>query len=152
SAYLWTLPMFHCDGWCFPWAVTGVGARHVCLPSVDPQRVFQLVDSEQVTHFCGAPTVLISLATNRPSAEYRFPRAVRIVTAAAPPPPAVIQQIEDMGADIYACLRSHRGVRAAHHLPVETGMGRSGRSGTRAVKSAPGRWLLARARAARGGR
>jgi len=100
SAYLWTLPMFHCDGWCFPWAVTGAGARHVCLPHVDPQRVFQLVDSEQVTHFCGAPTVLISLATNRPSAEYRFPRAVRIVTAAAPPPPAVIQQVEEMGADI----------------------------------------------------
>ena len=69
SAYLWTLPMFHCDGWCFPWAVTGAGARHVCLPQVDPQRVFELVDSEQVTHFCGAPTVLISLATNRPSAE-----------------------------------------------------------------------------------
>ncbi|MDQ3811966.1 MAG: long-chain-fatty-acid--CoA ligase [Chloroflexota bacterium] len=100
SAYLWTLPMFHCDGWCFPWAVTGAGARHVCLPNVDPRRVFELVDSEQVTHLCGAPTVLISLATNRPSAEYRFPRPLRVVTAAAPPPPAVIQQIEEMGADI----------------------------------------------------
>ncbi|MBV9543801.1 MAG: AMP-binding protein, partial [Chloroflexi bacterium] len=100
SVYLWTLPMFHCDGWCFPWAVTGAGARHVCLPSVDPRRVFELVDSEQVTHLCGAPTVLISLAANRPSADYRFPRPLRIVTAAAPPPPAVIQQIEEMGADI----------------------------------------------------
>jgi fatty-acyl-CoA synthase len=100
SVYLWTLPMFHCDGWCFPWAVTGAGARHVCLPSVDPKRVFELVDSERVTHFCGAPTVLISLATNRPSPDYRFPGSLRIVTAAAPPPPAVIQQIEEMGADI----------------------------------------------------
>jgi acyl-coenzyme A synthetase/AMP-(fatty) acid ligase len=62
--------------------------------------VFQLVDAAQVTHFCGAPTVLISLATNRPSEAFRFPRRVRIVTAAAPPPPAVIQQIEEMGADI----------------------------------------------------
>jgi fatty-acyl-CoA synthase len=100
SVYLWTLPMFHCDGWCFPWAVTGAGATHVCLPSVEPQRVFQLVETEQVTHFCGAPTVLITLVTNRPSADYRFPRQVRIVTAAAPPPPSVIQSIEEMGAEI----------------------------------------------------
>jgi fatty-acyl-CoA synthase len=100
SAYLWTLPMFHCNGWNFPWAVTGVGATHVCLPSVDARRVFQLVDTEGVTHFCGAPTVLITLLAERPSPEYRFPRQLRVLTAAAPPPPAVLQRFEAMGADL----------------------------------------------------
>jgi fatty-acyl-CoA synthase len=100
SAYLWTLPMFHCNGWCFPWAVTGAGGTHVCLPSVDPQRIFQLVETEQVTHFCGAPTVLITLLTERPSPQYRFPRQLRVLTAAAPPPPAVIERMEELGAEI----------------------------------------------------
>jgi fatty-acyl-CoA synthase len=100
SAYLWTLPMFHCNGWCFPWAVTGAGATHVCLPSVDAERIFRLVDSERVTHFCGAPIVLITLLSERPSEQYRFPRPLRVLTAAAPPPPAVLQRFEEMGADI----------------------------------------------------
>jgi fatty-acyl-CoA synthase len=100
SAYLWTLPMFHCNGWCFPWAVTGAGATHVSLPSVDPERIFTLIDTERVTHFCGAPTVLITLLGHRPSEEYRFPRRLRVLTAAAPPPPAVLQRFEEMGADI----------------------------------------------------
>ncbi|HEY3079375.1 MAG TPA: acyl--CoA ligase family protein [Chloroflexota bacterium] len=98
SVYLWTLPMFHCNGWCFPWAVTGAGATHVCLPTVDPDRVFHLIENEGVTHFCAAPTVLVTLAAHRP--EYRFPRRLRILTAGAPPPPAVIERIEAMGADI----------------------------------------------------
>ena len=100
SAYLWTLPMFHCNGWCFPWAVTGAGATHVCLPSVDPQRIFELVDTEGVTHFCGAPTVLISLLGARPSDDYHFPRRLRVLTAAAPPPPAVLQRFEELGAEL----------------------------------------------------
>src|SRR3989440_6603650 len=62
SVYLWTLPMFHCNGWCFPWAVTAVGATHVCLRKVDPALVWRLIEKEGVTHFCGAPTVLIMLA------------------------------------------------------------------------------------------
>jgi fatty-acyl-CoA synthase len=100
SSYLWTLPMFHCNGWCYPWAVTAVGASHVCLPKVEPARIFHLIETEGVTHFCGAPTVLIALVQGRPGADYRFPRPVRIVTAAAPPPPAIIQQMEEMGATI----------------------------------------------------
>jgi len=100
SAYLWTLPMFHCNGWCFPWAVTGAGATHVCLPGVDPKRIFRLVDTEPVTHFCGAPTVLIALLAERPSPDYRFPRPLRVLTAAAPPPPAVLERFEAMGADV----------------------------------------------------
>jgi fatty-acyl-CoA synthase len=100
GVYLWTLPMFHCNGWCFPWAVTGIGATHVCLPRVEPARVFELVEREGVTHLCGAPTVLIMLATDRPRPEFRFQRRLTIVTAAAPPPPAVIQAMEEMGAEI----------------------------------------------------
>ena len=57
SVYLWTLPMFHCNGWCFTWAVTAVGGRHVCLRKVDPGRVWELIDGEGVTHYNGAPTV-----------------------------------------------------------------------------------------------
>src|SRR5579864_3188130 len=58
STYLWTLPMFHCNGWCFPWAVTAVGARHICLADFDPKRAVELIQKEGVTHFCAAPTVL----------------------------------------------------------------------------------------------
>jgi fatty-acyl-CoA synthase len=100
SAYLWTLPMFHCNGWYFPYAVTGIGATHVVLPKVDPSRIFQLIEQEGVTHFCGAPTVLIMLLQGRPSPDYRFPRPLTVLTAAAPPAPATIAAMEAMGARI----------------------------------------------------
>jgi fatty-acyl-CoA synthase len=98
SVYLWTLPMFHCNGWCFPWAVTAAGATHVCLPRVDPARIFGLIEREGVTHFCGAPTVLIALA-NHPEAR-AFPHPVSITTAGAPPAPTTIAQMEALGAQI----------------------------------------------------
>ncbi len=100
SCYLWTLPMYHCNGWCFTWAVTGIGAKNVCLPKVEAADVFRLIEAEGVSHFCGAPTVLIMLAQGRPHAEYRFPRPLTIVTAAAPPPPTIIQTMEEMGAQV----------------------------------------------------
>ncbi len=99
STYLWTLPMFHCNGWCFPWAVTGIGATHVCLPKVEAARVLSLIEAEQVSHFCGAPTVLITLAMECPPG-FRFARQLTVVTAAAPPPPAIIQRMEELGATI----------------------------------------------------
>ena len=98
SVYLWTLPMFHCNGWTYPWAVTAAGARHVCLPKVDPAAIFDLVERERVTHFCGAPTVLISLA-NHPGAR-PFPHPVHVITAGAPPAPTTIAQMEALGATI----------------------------------------------------
>jgi fatty-acyl-CoA synthase len=98
SVYLWTLPMFHCNGWCFPWAVTAVGARHVCLPSVDPPRVWQLLHEEGVTHLCGAPTVLVMLASDPAAAP--LDRPVLVTTAAAPPSPAVIERTEALGFSI----------------------------------------------------
>ena len=100
SVYLWTLPMFHCNGWCFPWAVTAVGATHVCLRYFSAEAVYDLVDRWGVTHLCGAPTVLRMMAAARPAGDYRFPRPVHIVTAAAPPSPTLIAQMEDMGARI----------------------------------------------------
>ncbi|MBO2531946.1 MAG: acyl-CoA synthetase [Thermoactinomycetaceae bacterium] len=99
SVYLWTLPMYHCNGWCFPWAVTGVGALHVCLPKVRSEEIFRLIGEEKVTHLCAAPTVIIKMISEAPR-DYRFPRPLRIVTAAAPPPPAVIEQAERMGAEV----------------------------------------------------
>jgi acyl-CoA synthetase (AMP-forming)/AMP-acid ligase II len=67
SVYLWTLPMFHCNGWRFPWAVTAVAARHVTLPAVDPKLIWDLIDGEGVTHYNGAPTVQLMIL-NHPQA------------------------------------------------------------------------------------
>jgi fatty-acyl-CoA synthase len=98
SVYLWTLPMFHCNGWTYPWAVTAAGATHVCLPKVDPAAIFTLVEREGVTHLCGAPTVLISLANH---AEARpFANPLHVITAGAPPAPTTIAQMEALGATI----------------------------------------------------
>jgi fatty-acyl-CoA synthase len=98
SVYLWTLPMFHCNGWCFPWAVTAASATHVCLPRVDPAHIFALIEREGVTHMCGAPTVLIALA-NHPEAR-PFPHPISVTTAGAPPAPTTIAQMEALGARI----------------------------------------------------
>ena len=98
SVYLWTLPMFHCNGWTYPWAVTAAGATHVCLPKVDPAAIFSLVEREGVTHFCGAPTVLIALANFAGAAA--FSHAVQVITAGAPPAPTTIAQMEALGATI----------------------------------------------------
>ena len=100
SAYLWTLPMFHCNGWCFPWAVTGAGSRHVLLRKVDPPVVWQLVRQEGVTHFNGAPTVLIMLINDAAAPQGRLPRPLRIATGGAPPSPTLLAQWEAIGAEL----------------------------------------------------
>tara|TARA_B100002003_G_C14144981_1_gene550508 strand:+ start:2156 stop:3061 length:906 start_codon:yes stop_codon:yes gene_type:complete len=66
SVYLWTLPMFHCNGWCFPWAVTAVGGTHICLRRVVAEEIFRLVETENVSHLCAAPTVLIGMCSMPP--------------------------------------------------------------------------------------
>jgi fatty-acyl-CoA synthase len=91
SIYLWTLPMFHCNGWCFPWGVTAVAGTHICLRKPDPARVWGLIESEGVTHFCGAPTVHISLV-NAPQA-HRLERLVTVTVAGAPPSPTLLGQM-----------------------------------------------------------
>jgi acyl-CoA synthetase (AMP-forming)/AMP-acid ligase II len=98
SVFLWTLPMFHCNGWCFTWAVTAAGARHVCLPRPDPKDVWRLIDQAGVTHLNAAPTVLIDLA-DHPSA--KPPRqSLRIATGGAPPSPALLERFDVLGIEI----------------------------------------------------
>jgi fatty-acyl-CoA synthase len=91
SVYLWTLPMFHCNGWCFPWAVTAVAARHVTMRAVDPQRIWELIDGEGVTHYNGAPTVQL-MVINHPRA-HRLDRPVTAMVAAAPPSPTLLARM-----------------------------------------------------------
>ncbi len=91
SVYLWTLPMFHCNGWCFPWAVTAVGGTHVCLRKLDPAIIWDLFDSEGVTHYNGAPTVHIFLV-NHPKA-HRLDHQVIVTVAGAPPSPTLLWQL-----------------------------------------------------------
>jgi fatty-acyl-CoA synthase len=99
--YLWTLPMFHANGWTFTWIVTAAGSTHICLPKVDPPRVFDLVRREGVTWLCAAPTVLIGLASCPPDVRGEVPRGVRVVTAGAPPAAATIERMEkDLGWEI----------------------------------------------------
>ena len=98
STYLWTLPMFHCNGWCFTWATIAVGARNWCIPKIEPAEVWELFKGEGRWHFCGAPTVLIMLVSD-PGAE-RLERPVRLFTAGAPPSPTIIGQMADLGFEL----------------------------------------------------
>ena len=92
--YLWTLPMFHANGWTFTWTVTAVGGTHVCLRKVDPALVFALIRDERVGWLSAAPTVLISLANAPAAAQGTVPPGVRVVTAGAPPAAATIERLE----------------------------------------------------------
>jgi fatty-acyl-CoA synthase len=95
--YLWTLPMFHCNGWCFPWSVTAMGGTHVCLRKVDPALIFAMIVEHGVTHMCGAPTVL-NLLTSAPAEQRRrFEHVVDIQTGGSPPPAKVIKGMEELG-------------------------------------------------------
>ncbi|WP_337876363.1 long-chain-fatty-acid--CoA ligase [Elioraea sp.] len=100
SVYLWTLPMFHCNGWCYTWAVTLQGGTHVCLRRIEPARVFALIAGHGVTHLCAAPVVLTMLI-NAPAEQRRtFPQRVRIATGGAAPPSPVIAAMEEMGFEV----------------------------------------------------
>jgi fatty-acyl-CoA synthase len=100
SVYLWTLPMFHCNGWCYTWGATAAGATHVTLRKLDPPAVWDLIDREGVTHFCGAPTVLIGLANHPSARRQERPRPVRAATGGAPPSPTTIAQMAALGVEI----------------------------------------------------
>jgi fatty-acyl-CoA synthase len=95
DTYLWTLPMFHANGWTFTWTVTAAGAKHVCLPKFDAPTVFSIAAREQVTRMCAAPTVLIMLANAPADAKALAPAGVGVMTAGAPPAAVTIQRIED---------------------------------------------------------
>ncbi len=93
SVYLWTLPMFHCNGWCFPWGIVAIGATSVCLRKFEPARVWDLFDAEGVTHYCGAPTVQLALIND--SAAHRLDRPVTVLVAAAPPSPTLLAALRE---------------------------------------------------------
>jgi fatty-acyl-CoA synthase len=97
SVYLWTLPMFHCNGWTYPWAVTAAGATHVCLRRVEPAAVFRAIRDHRVTHLCGAPIVLSMLIHAPAEAKLAFDHVVDVATGGAAPPSAVIEAMEGMG-------------------------------------------------------
>ena len=98
--YLWTLPMFHCNGWCFPWSVTAMAGTHVCLRAVEPKRIFELIVEHGVTHMCGAPTVLGMLIAAPEGERRKFPHPVHIQTGGSPPPAKVIQAMEELGFQV----------------------------------------------------
>ena len=100
SVYLWTLPMFHCNGWCFIWGVTAIGGTHVCLRKFEPPDVWALIEKEGVTHLNGAPVVLIALL-NDPGRPEKLERPLTITTAGAPPSPTLIEQVQSIGAEIF---------------------------------------------------
>jgi fatty-acyl-CoA synthase len=92
--YLWTLPMFHANGWTFVWTVTAAGAAHICLRKVQPAAVFERIKAEAVTTLCAAPTVLISIAHGPEELRRQAPRGIRVFTAGAPPAAATIERLE----------------------------------------------------------
>ncbi len=100
SVYLWTLPMFHCNGWTYTWGVTAAGGTHVCLRKVDPAEIFRLVEREGVTHLCAAPVVLNMLIHSPVEVRRPFRQRVIVGTGGAAPPSAVIQAMAAMGFDV----------------------------------------------------
>jgi fatty-acyl-CoA synthase len=136
SRYLWTLPMFHCNGWCHPWAVTAVAATHVCLRAVRADAMWRAIAEQAVTHFSGAPTVLTTL-TNASEAQ-KLDHPVTITTAGAPPSPATIEAVRALGAKVthvygltetygpYAICEVQPGWDELHREEVATRLARQG--------------------------
>lgn len=98
--YLWTLPMFHCNGWCFPWSISAAAGTHVCLRKVEAGAVFRAIVEHRVTHFCGAPIVLNMLVNAKPEDKRAFDHTVEVMTAASAPPATVIAAMEGIGFHI----------------------------------------------------
>lgn len=98
--YLWTLPMFHCNGWCYPWTITALAGTHVFLRRVDPQKILTLIREHRVTHLCGAPIVLNALVNMPEAAKAAIEHPVQAMVAGAAPPAKVIGAVEEMGIQV----------------------------------------------------
>jgi fatty-acyl-CoA synthase len=98
--YLWTLPMFHCNGWCFPWSVCVVAGTHVCLRAVRAPAMYDSIADHKVTHLCGAPIVMATLLNAPPNEKKPLPHEVEFFTAAAPPPEAVLAAMKEAGFNV----------------------------------------------------
>lgn len=129
DVYMWTLPMFHCNGWSFPWAVTAAGARHVCLDRLDVGRLWRLIEEEGVTVFCGAPTVLAMVA-DAPEAR-PVSRPLRVLTGGAPPTPALLRKLDHLGISVthlYGLTETFGPVVVNHWHPEWDGLDEERRS------------------------
>jgi len=106
SKYVWTLPMFHCNGWCHTWGVSAPGATHICLRNVVPEDIYAAIARNRATHLCGAPVVLAAMADYANNNPVDVPDGFIINTAGAPPSPAIIRQMESIGCDVTQCYGS----------------------------------------------
>ena len=149
TRYLWTLPMFHCNGWTFPWAVTAVAATHVCLRKVEPPRIWELFEEEGITHYCAAPTVQIGIVNEErgppagDASDRRHSRCRALPHAALGPPRAEHPS--------HAHLRPHRDLRPDNHERRPPRVGGLGDGGAGAAHGAPGAGILHCRPRARGG-
>ncbi|MBT3536741.1 MAG: acyl-CoA synthetase, partial [Rhodospirillaceae bacterium] len=98
--YLWTLPMFHCNGWCFPWSITAIAGTHVCLRNVVAKDIYAAIDQHKITHMCGAPIVMQMIAGAAEDEKCELPHTVNMFTAAAPPPAAVLADMARQGFEV----------------------------------------------------
>ncbi|HEY4115790.1 MAG TPA: AMP-binding protein, partial [Rhizomicrobium sp.] len=98
--YLWTLPMFHCNGWCFPWSLSVVAGTHVCLRWVRAKAIFDALAEHKVTHLCGAPIVMQTIINAADDERHDLPHRVEFITAAAPPPESVLAGMADAGFNV----------------------------------------------------
>ena len=105
AVYLWTLPMFHCNGWCFPWTMAATVGTNVCLRAVRDEPIYELMKSEKVTHLCGAPIVLSLIANARDDLKAGINHKVNIMTAASAPPPTILEAMERLNFQCHPCLR-----------------------------------------------
>ena len=139
SVFLWTLPMFHCNGWCFPWAVTAVAATHVALRAVDPDVVWQLIDEEGVTHYNGAPTVQLMII-NHPEA-HRLEQPVTAIVAASPPSPTLLARMAELNfrvVHVYGLTETYGPITVS---PTQDGSRAASRGAAGAAVGAPGSGL-----------
>jgi fatty-acyl-CoA synthase len=140
SIYLWTLPLFHCNGWCFPWAVTAVGGTHVLLRAPAPERVLELVREERVTHFNGAPTVLLMLAETPGARGVRFDPPVRVAIGGSPPSPTLLARMEELGVvvtHVYGLTETYGPHVVCEMQPAWEGLDASGRAAVMARQGVP---------------
>jgi fatty-acyl-CoA synthase len=132
DTYLWTLPMFHANGWTFTWTVTAAGARHICLPKFDAGAVFRAAAQERVTRMCAAPTVLIMLAGAAADVKSLAPKGVGVMTAGAPPAAVTIQRIEgELGwnvIQIYGLTETAPAISICEPQPDHAGLSQDDRA------------------------
>jgi len=127
--YLWTLPMFHCNGWCFPWTLALNAGTHVCLRWVRAKEMYALIEAEKVTHLCGAPIVMATLLNAKPEEKTSFSQRVSFVHAAAPPPEAVLMAMLETGFDlthVYGLTETYGPATVNEWKPEWDGLSREG--------------------------